>query len=408
MKLRKLTKFYGMLTLLYFSDMVVLVGLIWNTYKVTHSPYFLGGVLSASVLIPFITRRFFVTINLLHLNFSQLFTFRMIAYLSIAATAMFNFSSGYAGTALIIILYGLLTLSTLSTFEAGNFKLVRAGHITSVNSSRLLQTVIQTGAFAGALLSGLLLDTYTFNRIILFISVFDIAMSCIGYFLMADLPGLYEKPEVKSASTRAHPSSSIQPQQKMLILLMGVIGLHISSFNILTPAIYQSLNHWGSEQFGIASGAACFGAFLAAAVTSKKERYPLYAILLVLSDAIFCYIEIQSVNVVSCFFLGLFLNLVRIGLRTEMIDSITEQQSEEAVAAHVTTAYSVCQAAGPIIMALLISETMMGINAARWLLPAVATILLTGILILSFLKRNMRAADSQLHSDFSTRKSKSS
>lgn len=390
MKVRTLTKFYGMLILLYFSDIIVLIGLIWNTYKVTHSTYFLGIILSMSVLIPFIIRRFFSGLNLLHLNFSQLFTLRIIAYLIIAATALFNFSSGYPGTALIIILYGLLTLSTLSTFEAGNIKLVRAGHISSLDSSRLLQTVIQTGAFAGALMSGLLLDRYSFHGIILFISTFDIVMSFFGYFILADLSTLYTKaelPPINEIPNKQH--FPLQPRQRMLIALMGLIGFHIASFNILTPAIFQSLNHWGSEQFGIASGAACFGAFLAATITTKKVRYPFFAILLVLSDVVFCNIEVKGINVMSCFFVGLFLNSVRIGLRTEMIDSITEEQSEEEVAANTTMMYSLCQAAGPIFMALLISESVFGIQAARWLLPAVAMIIFTGMIILSYLKRNM-------------------
>lgn len=397
MKFRKLAKFYGMLTMLYFSDMILLVGLIWNTYKVTQSPYFLGVILSASVLIPFVIRRFFARVNLLHLNFNQLFTLRVIAYLIIAATALFNLSSGYFGTALIIVLYGLLTISTLSAFEAGNFKLVRAGHISSINSSRLFQTVIQTGAFAGALISGLLLDAYAFHRIVILISFYDIAISFFGYFLFADISDMYKKTQIEEViNVHLHPSSSIQAHQKILIALIGLIGLHISSFNILTPAIYQSLNHWGSEQFGIASGAACLGAFLAAAITIKKERYPLYAILLVISDAIFCNVEIKGINVVSCFFLGLFLNLVRIGLRSEMIDSITDGQTEEAIAAHTTTTYSLCQATGPILMALLISESVLGIDSAKWLLPAIAAIIFTGILILNHFKRNIRASDSHV------------
>jgi len=386
-KIRDFIKFYGMLALLYFSDMVLLVGLIWNTYKVTKAPYFLGIVLSVSVLIPFVIRRFFHGINLLHLNFRKLFILRLCSYLFIALVSMLNLSDKYIETSIIIILYGVLTLSTLSTFEAGNIKLVKSGAVSSLNASRLLQTVIQTGAFVGALISGLLLDRYSFHSIVLTISLYDILISFIGFFCLK---------EISSSPKSAHPvaanvaitttTPALFTSQKLLIVLIGLIGLHISSFNLLTPVIYQSLNHWGSEQFGIASGAACFGAFLSALLATKKWNYALAALLLVISDTIFCIIEIKSVNVVSCFFLGLFLNLVRIGLRSEFIDSIVEGQSEEDLAAKITTVYSLCQAVGPIMMGFVISDHFLGVASARWLLTFVAVCLLMGIVVFNYVK----------------------
>lgn len=387
-KLRDLVKFYGMLALLYFSDMVLLVGLIWNTYKVTKAPYFLGVVLSVSVLIPFIIRRFFNGINLLHLNFKKLFILRLCSYLLIAFVAISNFSDKYTETSIIIILYGILTLSTLSTFEAGNIKLVRSGIVSSLNASRLLQTVIQTGAFVGALISGLLLDKYSFHNIVLYISLYDILISIAGFIFLKDIASPPKTPNPESAnSVNIISLPSLFTSQKLLICLIGLIGLHISSFNLLTPVIYQSLNHWGSEQFGIASGAACFGAFLSALLATKKWNYALAALLLVISDTVFCNIEIKSVNVASCFFLGLFLNLVRIGLRSEFIDSIAEGQSEEDLAAKITTVYSLCQAAGPIIMGFVISEHFLGVASARWLLTFVAICILIGIVVLNNVKK---------------------
>lgn len=204
MNASKLFHFYGLLALVYVSDIVVLVSLIWNTYKITASSWFLGVILSISIIIPYLLKKILPRANLLHLNMSQLFIFRIVIYALILFLSRTGWLENYTGITLLIVLYGILNLVTQSAFEAKNTQWVINKSITSSNASRIMQTVMQAGAFAGSLLSGLMSARYTLPSSLLFISLFDITLSLLALVL------LWNKRDIAhSAPTINQPANSL-------------------------------------------------------------------------------------------------------------------------------------------------------------------------------------------------------
>lgn len=369
-----LLRFYALLALVYVSDIVVLVTLIWNTYKITASSWFLGVTLSISIIIPYLLKKIFPRANLLHLNMSQLFIFRIIIYALILSLSCTGFVKSYSGITLLIIFYGILSLTTQSAFEAKNTQWVISKTITSGNAARIMQTVMQAGAFAGSLISGLLSARYTLSTSLLTISIFDITLSVLALILLWNKSDTQNFPiQINRQLNSVFKASSLQFK---LFIINGLIGLHIAAFNILTPIFFQSLNHWNSEQFGIAAGISGLGAFSAALIKQDKLSFILCAILLSISDAIFCMVEIKALSLAACFFIGFSLNLIRIGNRVKMIDSVQDNKYAHSVAAQSATYFSAFQAIGPVVMGILLTDTFFGLGASRWLLPLAALLIL--------------------------------
>ncbi|WP_369790160.1 MFS transporter [Rouxiella sp. WC2420] len=378
----KLLQFYAFLALVYVSDIVVLVGIIWNTYKITASSWFLGVVLSISIITPYLLRKIFPKANLLHLNLKQLFLFRIFIYALILLVSRTPFSESYLGITLLIIFYGVLTLSTQSAFEARNTQLVINKSITSGNASRIMQTVMQAGAFVGSLVSGLLSAKYPLAMTLLFISLFDITLSLIALTLLWNHK---DKERVTSdINTFAHKSIEqfkASSDQIALFFTNGLIGLHIAAFNVLTPIFFQSLNHWSSQQFGIAAGISGLGALSAALLKQGRFSFLLCSILLVIGDTIFCLVQIRPISLAACFFIGFSLNTIRIGNRVKMIDSVRDDKDAHPVAAQSATYFSAFQAIGPLVMGFLLTNTFFGLGASKWMLPVAALLIFASIVI---------------------------
>lgn len=369
------------MALVYVSDIVVLVGLIWNTYKLTSSSWFLGVILSTSIIVPYVIKKIFPKANLLHLNMKQLFLFRIIIYASIISLSQSHFAESYSGLTLLIILYGILSLSTLSAFEARNTQLVINKSIASGNASRLMQTVMQTGAFAGSLISGLLSARYSLALTLFFISIFDITLSLLALFFLNNSDMQNTKLDAHKLSTPDSLPFKASTYQIQLFLVNGLIGLHIAAFNILTPIFFQSLNHWSSQQFGIAAGVSGLGAFSAALLKQGKISFLICSVILVISDTIFCLVEIKPISLAACFFIGFSLNLIRIGTRIKMIDSVQDNNYAHSVAGYSSTYFSAFQAIGPLVMGLLLTDRLFGPGASRWLLPLAALLIFMAVVI---------------------------
>ncbi len=382
--LTKLLKFYGLLACVYISDIVVLVGLIWNTYKITASPWFLGFILSISIIIPYLLRRIFPKANLLHLNMKQLFIFRIVIYAVILLLSATQFVESYLGITVTIILYGTLNLTTLTAFEARNTQWVINKSITSGNSSRVMQTVMQTGAFLGSLLSGLLSSKHPLSTTLIYISIFDIVLSLMALIFMRGMHSIDTAMPLSShPGIKKHSAYKASPPQVKLFLINGLIGLHIAAFNVLTPIFFQSLNHWNSQQFGVAAGVSGAGAFIAALLKHEKFPFLFCSILLVVADAVFSFTQIGPISLAACFFIGLSLNLIRIGTRVKIIDTVKDNNYAHSVASQSATYFSAFQATGPLVMGILLTDTLFGVDASRWLLPLAALLIFAATVIQS-------------------------
>lgn len=171
-----LRKFYGALIVFYFSDMALLIMVIWLSYKTTKNPLILGLILFVSTIIPFVLKKF-SKINLLSLSVHHLMLSRILFYSIVFVLSALNPSIySFIGLALIS---GLLGVSILSNYETYNNYLVVNNIVSANKASRYMQTVIQIGAFGGAMIGGMLLNHLSFFYSMASIVLVDIVFAII-------------------------------------------------------------------------------------------------------------------------------------------------------------------------------------------------------------------------------------
>lgn len=371
-------RFYSVLILLYFSDMILLLSNIWNSLSVTNSPLFLGCILSIGVLFPIALKK----INSNHagsaVGLPGLYLRRIIVFAVILVGALFGIADTWIGFIITSLCIGYLSLLTLTVLEAANTKLVLQGHISSQMASRIMQTIVQLGSFFGAMASGYLLLALNFNKLICFICIFDIIISATARFIFFEKPETrVKKSEIEHSISRKHlPANLIY-----LCIVIALVGLHISAFNVLTPVIFQNIKNLGSQYFGLCSAAAGLGAFSAAFVNINWFRFIIPAIILFLADCIFTLSWHPYFAVLACLFIGFSINTIRINARKFIIDNTSNDTQADQVSGMSALMYTLAQSIGPMIFGILTGSAVLGAYSAIYLFPAVALVMFVWVII---------------------------
>ncbi len=374
------TRFYTLLVLLYFSDMVLLLSNIWNSLKVTASPLFMGITLSVGTAIPFILKKTRITLLKYTLNVHELYKRRIVVFSLLLIISLLNYSDSPPGFIITSLVIGYLSLITLSTLEASNTKLVLGGHITSEKASRIMQTVVQIGSFFGAMVSGFLLTSIKFNTLIMLICLFDIIVSACGHFLFSEQASTVQDENTTQAN---HTPVKISKTLKILCISIGLIGLHISAFNTLTPILFQTIKELSAEYFGTCSAVAGAGAFSTAFVNVRIFRYLLPALVLMCCDYIFTTSPVAELSIVACFFIGFSINTIRINTRKHMIDQVKNKREAEEVGSYSAALYTFSQSLGPVLFGILTSNNVLGAASSVLLFPFIGFLLFAYMLIWS-------------------------
>lgn len=362
-------RFYASLIFLYFSDMSLLITMMWLSYEITASPFFLGAMLSISAILPMILKRVSGKINLLALTIPDLMEFRIAVYLSLAAIVYFIGQTIF-GLILLSILSGLLSVTILSSYEAKNIQLVLNQQIDKSLSARIMQTVIQVGAFAGAIIGSLILQTWGFKTTVLLIAILDI-MVCVVMYLI-------EKQTVSSTQiAQQAPSQEIKNKKNIYLfsILLGIIALHISTFNLTIPIIFQDINHWQITDFGLASGIAGLGAFSAVFFKHRIARLRFLLCLFVIIDLLFTFNQLNTLIMPYCFIIGFCINSIRIFVREQMIGLAENTAQSNYIAATSTLFYILFQSLGSVVLGLLIGIISLD-YFTQLLLPFIALLIL--------------------------------
>lgn len=360
-------RFYSLLILFYFSDMILLLGNIWSSYKLTSSPVFLGVTLSLGTLLPLIFRKNILLKNKDVISISHLYYRRIIIYSALLIISLMHYSNTKIGLIAISLSIGYLSFVTLSTLEAQNSKLVLEGHISSHKASRIMQTLIQIGSFFGAMASGYLLTNVSYNKLITILCLFDIVISIFGILIFNN----ENKTITEDSEEKSDNANGISKKLKYLSLAIGFIGLHICAFNTLTPILFQNIRNLNGEFYGMCSGVAGIGAFLAAFVNMKSFKFMLPAIILIMADIVFSLSNVPLLLLISCFIIGFSINTIRINLRIEIIDATRNKNEANTVAKYSAAIYSFSQSFGPLAFGLLVSNLLLGVNASIYLIPIV-------------------------------------
>lgn len=371
-------RFYSLLVLLYFSDMVLLLANIWNSLRVTNSPLFLGCILSIGVIFPLILKKLARGHEQKSISLAGLYLRRIIVFAVILVESLFSIADTWIGFIITSLCIGYLSLLTLTVLEAANTKLVLQGHISSQMASRTMQTIVQLGSFFGAMASGYLLLFLNYNKLIPLICIFDIIVSATARFIFSEKSG----PTIGEANRPAHLSGKPLPRSLIyLCIIIALVGLHISAFNVLTPIIFQKVKNLNSEYFGLCSAVAGLGAFSAAFVNIGWFRFLIPAIVLLLSDLIFTLSWHPYMAIVACLFIGFSINTIRIHARKTVIDKTSSDSEADQVSSLSALMYTLAQSIGPMVFGILTGKAVLGAYSAIYLFPAVALVMFVWIVL---------------------------
>ncbi|UNF40636.1 hypothetical protein MNL09_00140 [Bartonella krasnovii] len=391
-------RFYGLVVLLYFSDMVLFLSNLWNAYRITSSSVFLGITMALGTLTPYLLKKSGLVHIKASLRLRDLYKRRIVIYSLLLLIALFHYVDSPLGFIAVSISIGYLSLITLSTLETYNTKLALSGYISAQKASRIMQTVVQIGAFLGAALSGYLLEATSprgaaaeigYNGLIAAICVFDIIISLVaGYIIFRDeystectTNGL--PPATDKEPTLIPQADKLSLELKLLCVCIGLIGFHICAYNTLATILFQSVKDFGSEYYGLCSAVAGVGAFLAAFIKIPRFEFIFPALMLGLADLIFSTTQSPYLAVAFCFFIGFSMNTMRINARKHMIEATKTETQAELVGSYSGMLYTLSQSAGYVILGLLTSSALMGPQAAIYLLPLIGLIIFIYVLFLS-------------------------
>ena len=371
-------RFYSLLVLLYFSDMVLLLANIWNSLRVTNSPLFLGCILSIGVIFPLILKKLAQGHEQKSISLAGLYLRRIIVFAVILVESLFAMADTWIGFIITSLCIGYLSLLTLTVLEAANTKLVLQGHISSQMASRVMQTIVQLGSFFGAMASGYLLLFLNYNKLIALICIFDIIVSATARFIFSEKSG----PTIEEANRPAHFSGKSLPRSLIyLCIIIALVGLHISAFNVLTPIIFQKVKNLNSEYFGLCSAVAGLGAFSAAFINIGWFRFLIPAIVLLLADLIFTLSWHPYMAIVACLFIGFSINTIRIHARKTVIDKTSNDNEADQVSSLSALMYTLAQSIGPMVFGILTGKAVLGAYSAIYLFPAVALVMFVWIVL---------------------------
>lgn len=363
-----LFRFYSGLIFLYFSDMSLLIATIWLSYQLTESALFLSAMLGMSAILSMILSRFKFRINLLALSLPQLMQLRVGIYI-ILLLLVFCLGSHVVSLILFAFLVGILSVTILSSYEAKNSQLVLEKQIDKSLSARIMQTVIQIGAFAGSMLGSFMLSKLGFQMTVLIIALLDITV-CLGLY--------FTEPKKTLMAQNDSLDMAIPKGKKQFTLiicaLLGLVGLHISTFNLTLPIIFQTINQWEVVDFGLASAMAGVGSFVAVFFKHNSKRYILLLLVLVLSDILLTFNSIKSFIMPLGFLVGFAMNSIRIGIREKLIGLAENHQQATYISGLSASYYLLFQSVGTLFLGLLL-ELITAKQFILFLLPFIAIVL---------------------------------
>jgi MFS family permease len=124
---------------------------------------------------------------------------------------------------------------------------------------------------------------------------------------------------------------------KYLLLLLGLVSLMGSSYQVLMPVFAKEILHGGSETFGFLMGAAGFGALIGALYLASRESILKLSRLIPAATALFgsglvilSFIKLVSFSIVLMVFIGLGL-MLQTAASTTILQTITDDDKRGRV-----------------------------------------------------------------------------
>ncbi|WP_339437620.1 hypothetical protein [Pseudomonas sp. EL_65y_Pfl1_R32] len=377
--------FYAVVALATACDQAVLTGVIWMSLKLSGSTLPLGIVLCLSVAVPFV-------LDLVSrgraadIGATWLVALRIVAFLVAALFAWCGLATALSFFLLIALMVGTVDFLTASSLEIENTRRVVAGWLPADNAARYMQTAIQVGGFSGSLAGGGLLGLLSDSTFLLCVALSGAALSpaLLLARMKRGVPVAAQGHEQRPTS-QASPAPFQMPYAAMACL--GLIALHIGAFNSMMPIVYQQVNHWSPTSYGIASGVAGIGAFLAALIPLSKHRLAMFATALIVVDALMVLAPQVLLSMVGAFLVGFITNHLRIVVRSQLMRAANNDAQAALIGSRSTfCAYSM-QATAPLLLTFATTASVFGPASGPALMIGTGVISATGLLGLAQLRR---------------------
>lgn len=372
-------------------DNAMFTGILWMSLKASGSALPLGIVLCCSVAIPFtldvVSRGRAGQISMPGLSWARVGVFATVALATLA-----NVNGTLIGFLCIALVVGIADYMTVNSLETENTRRVVSGSMSSETAARRMQTAIQLGGFSGALIGGALLDAVSGTTFILWVSIGAGIASLSLRFAGLARPAATQQPASVTPNPAdaldtptLHPAASTDlPRFTMpygLLISLGLIGFHIGAFNSMMPVVYQKVNGWSPGLYGITSGAAGVGAFLAAVLPPMRVRLQFVAIALIAIDATMVLMPVALASMAAAVLAGFATNHLRIAVRTRLM-LCAHNDADAAIIGSRSAFWSLStQAAAPLILTTLVSGRLLGFGAGPAMMIAAGVMLALGLLV---------------------------
>lgn len=381
--------FYGVVALSTACDQAVLTGVIWMSLKLSGSTVPLGVVLCFSVAVPFV-------LDLVsrgraaNIGAAWLVALRIAVFVFAAVFAWFGLATALSGFLLIALMVGTVDFLTASSLEIENTRRVVAGWLPADDAARYMQTAIQVGGFTGSLAGGGLLGLLSDSTFLLCVALAGAVLS------PALLAGRMRRSVPIAAGGHVHRQDRHVSDTPFEIpygwmACLGLIALHIGAFNSMMPVVYQQVNHWSPTSFGIASGVAGIGAFLAALLPLGKHRLVMFATFLIVVDALMVLAPQVLLSLVGAFLVGFITNHLRIAVRSQLMRFAHNDAQAALIGSRSTfCAYSM-QATAPLLLTFATSASVFGPTFGPALMISTGLFTAIGLLGMAHLRRPVGA-----------------
>lgn len=370
-------------------DNAMFTGILWMSLKASGSALPLGIVLCFSVAIPFaldvLSRGRAGQISMPALSWA-----RVGVFVAVAVATFANLNGTLAGFLCIALVVGIADYMTVNSLETENTRRVVSGSMGSETAARRMQTAIQLGGFSGSLIGGALLDAVSGTTFILCVAIgAGIASFSLRYAGLARPAAPQATGEAAAQDLHAAPlhaaGAADLPRFAMpyaLLIPLGLIGFHIGAFNSMMPVVYQKVNGWSPALFGLTSGAAGVGAFLAAVLPPLRVRLQFVALVLVVVDALMVLMPIPLASMAAAVLAGFTTNHLRIVVRTRLM-LCARNDAEAAIIGSRSAFWSLStQAAAPLLLTTLVSGRLLGFGAGPAMMIAAGAMLALGLVVM--------------------------
>lgn len=354
--------FVFLLAVTMLGEGMVTVGLLWTSARLGESPFVIGITLFVMNIVPFLAQFAFRPLR----NAIDRRPLSMIVFSRLVGIP----AALYAGLAIDdYTLLSLVTIAAYLTFiifisqqciETLMGQLTISGVFDADSASRLSQTAIQLGVFAGNALAGLLIAQFGTRYVFIAIAA-SFAASLLLMFFAARFHSATRQPAVQADDGAPQRSSGAEGRKQTLWILvacMGIIAIQLSGFNFFVPLIYESRDGMTAADYGLVSAAAGVGALVATFIPQSSWKYLAYAacFAVVVGDVGVVWPLGTELALIFAFIIGFGFNSTRIGIRRGVFERLRTHQDSALWGGRVTVAFRAANAGLPLVFALALFD----------------------------------------------------